>query len=604
MDAKAKRDARLLEAEKRGLLPPDMQARLDEARRRGLRRGLVAAPPPQAEPLYEIPMPASLSGGVVDGMARSLEDLADSSAQWTARTLEAVAPSGGVLHGMARGLRDPWDTVKQLSAHTLEAVAPSGSGVEKWAQSTRQNLDRRVDAGLDRYRQARQKAGKGDDFDWGRYLLNPWNFVGGVGLAAKVPQATGYLGRIGAGLLGGAAFNAVTTPVESGKDFWAEKAHQAKVGAVLGGALPAVTHPVSRLLQPGRALPADAKQLIDQGVHLPVGGLLGDHAKRVEDKMRSLPFADKLIDNAYRDAREEFNEAAVNQVLGKVGERMVREAPGHAQIEALENRLSERYEALMPHLHGRLDWPFQQALMAIQQKAGRKLPPDELKLFNNFLEHDVLWRFGEHGGIGGHKVKAVDTALGQQSMKDIKAANQQNKNNKGELLLDVRKAFHEMLARYSPEHAAELKTLNEAWTHYKILEDAATRPGSKEGVFTPSGLKSASKKQDTSPDKRATSHGQARFQKLAQAGERYLGNTVSDSGTAGRLLALVQGVAAAKGLGFGLPYLPGVRQATAQRLAKVLGEDSPKTAAMAKLLEQLGLGGVPMGVSGVTGTWE
>lgn len=599
MDAKAKRDARLLEAEKRGLLPPDMQARLDEARR----RGLVPAPLPQAEPLYEIPMPASLSGGVVDGMARSLEDLGDSSAQLTARTLEAVAPSGGVLHGMARGLRDPWDTGKQLAAHTLEAVAPSGSGFEKWAQSHRQNTERGVKAGLDRYRQARQKAGKGDDFDWGRYLLNPWNFVGGVGLAAKIPQATGYLGRIGAGLAGGGLFNAVTTPVESGKDFWAEKAHQAKVGAVLGGALPAVTHPVSGLLR--MRVPADAKRLIDQGVYPPVGGLLGDHAKRMEDKMRSLPFADKLIDNAYRDAGEEYNEAAVNQVLGKVGERLGwHMPPGHAQIEALHNRLSERYEALMPHLHGRLDWPFQQALMAIQQNAGRKLPPDELKLFNNFLEHDVLWRFGEHGGISGHKVKAVDTALGQQSMKDIKAANQQNKNNKGELLLDVRKAFHEMLARYSPEHAAELKTLNEAWTHYKILEDAATRPGSKEGIFTPSGLKSASKNQDTSKGKRATAQGRARFQKYGQAGERYLGNTVSDSGTTGRLLALVQGLAAAKGLGFGLPYLPGVRQATAQRLAKVLGEDSPKTAAMAKLFQQLGLGGVPMGVSGVTGTWE
>ncbi|MEW8540150.1 MAG: hypothetical protein AB2565_13450 [Candidatus Thiodiazotropha endolucinida] len=601
MDAKVTREAVMREAEKRGLLP-DRQAILDEARR----RGLGAAPLPQAEPLYDIPMPASLSGGVVDGMARGLEDLLDSSAQLMAPTLEAVAPSGGVLHGMARGVRDPWDTGKQLAAHTLEAVAPSGSGFEKWAQSHRQNTDREVNAGLDRYRQARQKAGKGDDFDWGRYLLNPWNFVGGVGLAAKIPQATGYLGRIGAGLAGGGLFNAAATPVESGKDFWAEKAHQAKVGAVLGGALPAVTHPVSGLLR--MRLPADAKRLIDQGVYPPVGGLLGDHAKRVEDILRSMPGGGNFIKNAYLEATDEFNEAAVNQVLGKVGERMVREAPGHAQIEALENRLSERYEALMPHLHGRLDWPFQQALMAIQQKAGRELPPDELKLFNNFLEHDVLWRFGEHGGIGGHKLKEVDTALGQQSMKDIKAANQQNKNNKGELLRDVRDAFHEMLARYSPEHAAELKTLNEAWTHYKILEEAAKKASQNGGVFTPRRLLTASKKKDTSKDQRATAQGRARFQKYGQAGERYLGNVEPNSGTAERMLLnqdwLTQGAATVNGLLFGWPYLTGVRQGMAKRLAKKLGEDSPETAAMAKLFQQLGLGGVPMGVSGVTGTWE
>ncbi|MEW8316655.1 MAG: hypothetical protein AB2669_15670 [Candidatus Thiodiazotropha endolucinida] len=572
MDRVAENRALVLEAERRGRLSPEMQALVDEARR----RGKFEAPLPQAEPLYDIPMPASLSGGV--------------------------------LHGMARGLRDPWDTGKQLAAHTLEAVAPSGSGFEKWAQSNRQNTERGVRAGLDRYRQARQKAGKGDDFDWGRYLLNPWNFVGGVGLAAKVPQATGYLGRIGAGLAGGGLFNAATTPVESGKDFWAEKAHQAKVGAVLGGALPAVTHPVSRLLQPGRALPADAKRLIDQGVHLPVGGLLGDHAKRVEDAMRSLPGAGQLIGKAYRDATEEFNEAAVNQVLGKVGERLGRAVPpGHAQIETLHNRLSDRYQALLPHMHGQWDRPFQQALVAIQKNAEDILPPNELKQFKTFIDNQVKRRFDEHGGINGGKLKEVDIVLTQEGVKNTRAANQLDKNNKGYLLRDVERAFYEMLARHNPEHAAELKTLNEAWTHYKILEDAATRAGSKEGIFTPSGLKSESRRQDATQNKRASAHGRARFQKLAQAGERYLGSTVADSGTAGRLLlnqGLLGTAAAVKGLGFGLPYLPGVRQATAKTLAKALGEGGLETAAMAKLLEQLGLGGVPMGVSGVTGTWE
>lgn len=261
----------------------------------------------------------------------------------------------------------------------------------------------------------------------------------------------------------------------------------------------------------------------------------------------------------------------------------------------------------MPHLHGRLDWPFQQALMAIQKRAGDELPPNELKQFNTFLDNHVLRRFDERGNASGDKLKAMDTALGQESVKNTRAANQLDKNNKGELLLDVQDAFHGMLVRYSPEHAAELKTLNEAWTHYKILEKAASPIRAKAGIFSPSGLLSASRSQDATKGKRASAHGRARFQKLAQAGERYLGSTVADSGTAGRLLlnqGLLGTAAAVKGLGFGLPYLPGVRQATAKTLAKVLGEDSPKTAAMAKLLEQLGLGGVPMGVSGVTGTWE
>lgn len=574
MEPKARREALLLEAEKRGLLPPDKQASLDEARR----RGLVDGPLSTDEPLYDLPVPDSLEGGVVHGMARGVTDLLDSSAQ--------------------------------LTAHGLEALAPSGSGFEQWAQGNRAATDRGVKAGLARYRRAREKADRGEDFDWGRYVLNPLNFAGGAGLASKVPQAARLGERLGAGILGGAAFNTATTPVEDpASGFWDEKIHQSKVGGLLGGAVPAVAHPLSRMLKPGRVVPADAKALVDQGVHIPVGGLLGDGAKTVEDSMRSLPFTGQQINKAYRGATEEYNTAVVNWVLGQVGERLDGSLPpGHAQIGALHARLSERYQELLPQLHGRRDRLFVQALGEIQKRAEDVLPPNELNQFNTFIDNQVTRRFDERGFIGGEALKDVETALGNESVKNTRAANQLDKNNKGYLLLDVQNALHGMLSRHNPDLAGELKTLNEAWGYYKILEDAASSLGAKEGVFSPSGLKYASRRHDATQGKRASAQGQARFQELAQQGEKYLGNSVADSGTTGRGLTnmALLGVSpiTAKVMGMSLPYLPGAREATAKTLAKVLGERGPHTAAMAKLLERLGIGLVPGTASGVPGLWE
>ncbi|MES9910526.1 MAG: hypothetical protein ABW150_18750 [Candidatus Thiodiazotropha sp.] len=573
MEAKSRREALLLEAEKRGLLPPETQAQLVEARRRGLVGGPLPVDPP-AKPLYDLGVPESLEGGVVHGMVRGVNDLLDSSAQ--------------------------------LTAHGLEALAPSGSGFERWAQGNREATERGVKAGLEHYRRAREKAGRGDRFDWGRYVFNPLNFIGGVGLASKVPQTFRFGERVGAGLLGGAAFNTATTPVEEpASGFWDEKRHQATVGGLLGGVVPAVAHPLSRLLQPGRVVSADAKALVDEGVHIPVGGLLGDSTKVVEDSMRSLPITGERINRAYRGATEEFNTAAVNRVMKQVGPPLGGHVPpGHAQIGALHGRLSELYQDVLPQLHGRRDGLFEQALAGIQKRAEAVLPPNELKQYNAFIENQVTRRFDERGFIGGEALKDVETALGNESVKNTRAANQLDKNNKGYLLLEVQDAFHGMLARYNPELASELKRLNEAWGHYKILEDAASGLGAKEGVFSPSLLKHASRRHDATQGKRASAQGQARFQDFAQAGERYLGNTVADSGTTGRALtnATLTGISpiGAKVMAMSLPYWPGVREVMAKMLAK---ERSPNIEAMGRLLERLGIGLVPTAASGVPGLW-
>ncbi|MCG8030072.1 MAG: hypothetical protein N0E59_02280 [Candidatus Thiodiazotropha taylori] len=548
----------LLEAEKRNILPPKMQANLDEARKRNL--PVVTA----HKPLYPVPLPDAMK-------------------------------DGGIIHGMARGVTDLFDSSAQLTYGALEAVAPKNTGFESWAKDKRKLANLRVKAGLDEYRQARQKAGHADDFDWGRYLYNPLNFAGAMGLASKIPQAASLGGRLGQAAAASGTFAMATTPAEDDKTpFWQEKTQQGAVGAAAGGLTAGLVAPFARLFNPKSTLDPAAKKLIDQGVHPPVGSLMGGTSKRIEDSLRSVPLAGGLIHHAYEQAQKEFNEAAVNQVSQKIGKLVSGHLnPGHQQIAELHNLLSQAYQDLMPNLSARSDPAFQRALKGIMNDAQTILPPNEMKQFQAFLDTQLHRRFKQgNNHIEGDTLKALDSVLTQETTKHLRANNQLDKNNRGQLLSRVEKAFYALLTRQNPKYAPELQRINNAWGHYKILEEAAGRVGAKEGVFTPSGLKFASRQQDVTQSHQASAHGKARFQDHAEAGERFLGNSVADSGTAGRLMMGQGMLRTATGITQGapllLPYLPGVRQVIAKTL-----RNRPDDKAFAEFLRRNGLALTP-----------
>lgn len=80
--------------------------------------------------------------------------------------------------------------------------------------------------------------------------------------------------------------------------------------------------------------------------------------------------------------------------------------------------------------------------------------------------------------------------------------------------------------------ANELRGIDKAFSNLLRIEQAASRAAG--GIFTPQGLKQAVREMDSSLRRRASAHGQAPMQDLAEAGMQVLNRQVPDSGTATR----------------------------------------------------------------------
>lgn len=90
--------------------------------------------------------------------------------------------------------------------------------------------------------------------------------------------------------------------------------------------------------------------------------------------------------------------------------------------------------------------------------------------------------------------------------------------------------------------ADELRAIDAAYANILRIEAAASKaPG---GVFTAQGLRTVVREMDTSPRKRATAHGKAPMQQIAEDGISVLSRQVPESGTATRGLINAAAVAA------------------------------------------------------------
>ena len=67
-----------------------------------------------------------------------------------------------------------------------------------------------------------------------------------------------------------------------------------------------------------------------------------------------------------------------------------------------------------------------------------------------------------------------------------------------------------------PEAAAELQAANTAWANFVRIQDAASRIGAKDGIFTPAQLTAAVRAKDGSGRKAAFARGDALMQDLAR----------------------------------------------------------------------------------------
>lgn len=448
-----------------------------------------------------------------------IERFAASLPDWMA------GPSGGVrgsaIGRLAMGAADPGVALVQLGANAIGA----GDAV-----------NRRVADVEKQYQEARGAAGS-EGFD-------PMRLVGSiaatvpVGLAGKAATTLG--GMVAKGAAQGAVSGALQ-PVTDG-DFWEGKAGQVGIGAAGGAVAAPLVGALARVVSPKASTNPALDALKREGVDPTIGQAAGGFLNQIEQKMTSLPIIGDAIRSARGRAVDQFNEAAINQTVRPIGASV--KGSGQDAVAKAGDLISDAYETAINRIKGvKFDSPEFNREFGMLRQMATNLEPAHAARFEKTLNDVVLGRMSPSGNMIGQTYKRVDSELGALAAKYGKSP-MAGEQELSDAVKELQRIIRAQAARDNPDFAGAMKAADSAWAKLVRVEGAATRAANTGGVFTPGQLNLAVKSADRSVRRRATARGDALMQDLADAGQSVLGNTVPDSGTAGRLFSGIGAIGA------------------------------------------------------------
>lgn len=375
-----------------------------------------------------------------------------------------------------------------------------------------------------------QQAGAKPGIDWARLggqLVPSFLIPGG--------SAESMLGTAANGAAGGAIVGAAATPPGGS---YLENAGR---GAVFGGAGGAAVRALGQLFR-GAAISPEAQALIDQGVTPTPGQMLGGAVNRAEEKVEALPIAGDAIIGARRAAINDMNRAAYQQVLEPMGQAAVDAAPtnvGRNAIEQVHRTISDAYDNLFPFLSFRMDPQFVQDMGQVTTQAARYLNPDNVRILNNAVDDAMIGpmrNIGQNGSAAGQELKDIETALGQK-IDEFGGPNADVQSQRiADALTTIQASLRSALARQNPAQAQELNSLNQAWSRYAVLRNAANRVTNPENPILPSQLQQAVKQESNRQSLSAFGEGRGVMQGLSDPATQVLSDKYPNSGSAGRMM--------------------------------------------------------------------
>lgn len=457
----------------------------------------------------------------------------------TATTPPQPAPRA---EGFVRGLKDPLDAAVQMFEKAMpEGFNRANRAVNNWLAAKTGLVAEMPEGGVNElianqekaYQARRAAAGQSgiDGFRLMGNIVSPVNLA----IAAKAPAAATMAGRLASGA-GVGAISSVLSPAD-GKDFWAEKARQAALGAAFGAAVPAVTGAAGRLVSPKASTNAELALLKAEGVRPTVGQTLGGVANRIEEKAQSLPIIGDAITMARQRSTDDLNRAVFNRALAPIGEKLPSNVSiGNDAVEYTHKALGAAYDGLIPKLTTQADDQFMNNIGSLRAMVAEgAIDPKYASKFEQILTDRVLGKFQGQGVMTGETAKATQEHLAKEIQR---FAQSQDPDARllGDALKEVGSQLNALMARANPKYAEALSRVNAGYANFKRVQKAASTLGADDGVFTPAQLHSAVKAADRSKDKARFAEGLALMQDLSAPAKAMLSNKVPDSGTAGRVL--------------------------------------------------------------------
>jgi hypothetical protein len=347
------------------------------------------------------------------------------------------------------------------------------------------------------------------------------NVIGNIAAAIPTMAIPGAGTIAGATAIGGAL--GAIQPTATGESMLGNVAG----GAAFGGVGAAIPKAIARVVNP------NAVQRVSESVGtLTPGQALGGAWKTAEEKATSLPFAGPIIQKAQQGSVESFNKGVINKALEPIGQSI--DEIGHEGVKNAGDLISKSYQKLLPELKIQADEPFMAQIQGVKDLA-QSLPEEKAAQLTRILDQKVTGKFTDDGLMSGETMKQVDSELGRM-IRGYKSSPNFDERQLGDALRETQSALRTMVERNNPDKKGQLSAINDAFAKFIRVERAASGVGTKEGVFTPAQLLSASKATDSSLRKGQFARGGALMQDVAEQGKQNIGGGYPDSGTAGRML--------------------------------------------------------------------
>jgi hypothetical protein len=356
------------------------------------------------------------------------------------------------------------------------------------------------------------------------------NVLGNVAMTAPLAMIPGANTVAGATLIG-AGLGALQPTGEEGLN--RERMQNTAVGGAGGFLGGAMAKGLSRVLNP--AGNAQAQQFVDDGVNLTPGSRLGGAANTLEQRMMSMPFVGDDIANARFANRVEFNKAVINRFLQPLG-RQVDDA-GYSGLNQAKQIISQKYDDIIDAIKTvKLDAPFVNQMKQLDDMA-KSFPKAEYErvssIFSDKLRNNVN---SSNMSMSGENFKKIQSEIRRISSGLMSDADW-DKRESGRLLSEMGKAVDNLFARQYPELSGEMAKANFAWAGYLRAVRAASSTAAEDGIFTPKQLTAAIRAMES--NKANFGLGRGMMQQYAEDASKVIGNNIPDSGTAGRVAALM-----------------------------------------------------------------
>lgn len=352
---------------------------------------------------------------------------------------------------------------------------------------------------------------------------------------APVPMAATAAGTaltrspVAGGAIGGAVGGALQ-PVTNQGNFWGQTESDLLWGSTFGAGGTAAVKGLGTMLS-GVTDPAK-RALIESGVKLTHGQILGGVARRAEEAFKSFPILGSFIRGAEGKGIEGFNRAVINQSLEPFGQRLPDGIPaGNAAVKATKQLFNNAYDKALQGTKLSIDADLSQRLTDIRATAG-ELGENLEKQFNTILDNRL-----------GTLLKPGSNVPVKQAASDIRefADQYRRSGSASERLMarkfdEVQRALTAAVARQNPAQAATLRNIDRGYAMFMRVQAAAARRATSEGVFTPADLLQSIKSLDKSKGHSSFATGDSLLQVYAQYGQKVLPGKLPDSGTTERAM--------------------------------------------------------------------